>query len=233
MPEDSLESLIIKETPENSESLEDLIIREPLEETVEDAELVSEDVSLDSQPDTEVLTEDQIIRFNKGEFLTAEKDLFTEFIKPENKELRKKQLASKTYKELETYIKNVPVESIEKELAKQYFKVPDLEEMKTRFEKGSFLMSEKEALAAWEDTGEIPLDIYISDLKKQEQYNNYLKTGVLEPYSDQNEAELYSLRKQSKNNLYKKEAELYLRNIPEDVQKLMLPFGSNKEYKSS
>jgi len=105
--------------------------------------------------------------------------------------------------------------------------------MKTRFEKGSFLMSEKEALAAWEDTGEIPLDIYISDLKKQEQYNNYLKTGVLEPYSDQNEAELYSLRKQSKNNLYKKEAELYLRNIPEDVQKLMLPFGSNKEYKSS
>ena len=52
MPEDSLESLIIKETPENSESLEDLIIREPLEETIEDAELASEDVS----PDTEVFT---------------------------------------------------------------------------------------------------------------------------------------------------------------------------------
>tara|TARA_B110000305_G_scaffold239051_1_gene305904 strand:- start:60 stop:8507 length:8448 start_codon:yes stop_codon:yes gene_type:complete len=237
MQEGNIEDLIIEDTVEKvveeTNSIDDLIIIEPLEETVEDAKLVSEDISLDSQPDTEALTEDQIKRFNKGEFLTAEKDLFNEYVKPENKESRKKKLADETFQQLENYIKDIPVESIEKELANDYFKVPDLEEMKSRFEQGEFLMSEKEAMAAWGETGDIPLDIYISDPEKQEQYKSYIKSGVLEPYSDQNEAELYSLRKQSKNNLYKKEAELYLRNVPEDVQDLMLPFGSNKEYKTS
>ena len=190
MQEGNIEDLIIEDTVEKvveeTNSIDDLIIIEPLEETVEDAKLVSEDISLDSQPDTEALTEDQIKRFNKGEFLTAEKDLFNEYVKPENKESRKKKLADETFQQLENYIKDIPVESIEKELANDYFKVPDLEEMKSRFEQGEFLMSEKEAMAAWGETGDIPLDIYISDPEKQEQYKSYIKSGVLEPYRKEN-----------------------------------------------
>ena len=67
MPEDSLESLIIKETPENSESLEDLIIKEPLEEAVEDTEPISIDNKLNLKPDEEGLynirINDKIERF--------------------------------------------------------------------------------------------------------------------------------------------------------------------------
>ena len=213
--------------PKQGEVVEETTIQET---EVEEKEPVVEEEKKDN---SNSFTDNQIKRFNKGEFLTAEKDLFNEYVKPENKESRKKKLADETFQQLETYIKDIPVESIEKELANDYFKVPDLEEMKSRFEQGRFLMSEKEAMAAWEETGDIPLDIYISDPEKQKQYKSYIQSGVLEPYSDQNEAELYSLEKQSKNNLYKKEAELYLRNVPEDVQDLMLPFGSNKEYKTS
>ena len=215
------------ELPEQGEGVEETTIQET---EVEEKEPIVEE---EKKNNSNGLTDNQIKRFNKGQFLTAERDLFNEYVKPENKELRKKKLADETFQKLETYIKDIPVESIEKELANDYFKVPDLEEMKSRFEQGEFLMSEKEAMTAWEETGDIPLDIYISDPEKQEQYKSYIKSGVLEPYSDQNEAELYSLKKQSKNNLYKKEAELYLRNVPEDVQNLMLPFGSNKEYKTS
>ncbi len=235
--EDILEGFELVEVSDQVKDTNDILdgfelVEEPEveEPEVEEKELVVEE---DKKDNSNSLTDNQIKRFNKGEFLTAEKDLFNEYVKPENKESRKKKLADETFQQLETYIKDIPVESIKKELANDYFKVPDLEEMKSRFEQGRFLMSEKEAMAAWEETGDIPLGIYISDPEKQKQYNSYIQSGVLEPYSEQNEAELYSLEKQSKNNLYKKKAELYLRNVPEDVQDLMLPFGSNKEYKTS
>jgi len=195
-------------------------------------------------------------RWDKGEFLMEEKEAFEEYIKPENKEKRKKLEANEIFSNLETSLKNIPQEKITEETAKNYFKLdqrpvsivtdpnvePDFYEnltFKEYREKGlkeGFLTEEEAKFYIGSGSKRVgkkyqPIDQYLSP-EKLEEYNNYQKTGVLEASSAGDEAEIKAAKNQSLNNLYKKETQLFLRNVPEELKDLMGPFGTDKKYKN-
>ena len=195
-------------------------------------------------------------RWDKGEFLMEEREAFEEYNKPENKEKRKKLEANEIFVNLETSLKNIPEEKITQETAKNYFKIdqrpvstvtdpsiePDFYEnlsFKEYREKGlreGFLTEEEAKFYIGSGSKKIgkkyqPIDQYLSPEKLQE-YNNYQQTGVLEALNANDEAEIKAVKNQSLNNLYKKETQLFLRNVPEEVKDLMGPFGTDKKYKN-
>jgi hypothetical protein len=195
-------------------------------------------------------------RWDKGEFLMEEKDAFEEYSKLENKEKRKKLEANEIFSNLETSLKNIPEEKITEETAKNYFKLdqrpvsivtdsniePDFYEnltFKEYREKGlkeGFLTEEEARFYIGSGTKKVgkkyqPIGQYLSPEKLKE-YNNYQKTGVLEALNANDEAEIKAAKNQSLDNLYKKETQLFLRNVPEEVKDLMGPFGTDKKYKN-
>ena len=195
-------------------------------------------------------------RWDKGEFLMEEKDAFEEYSKPENTEKRKKLEANEIFSNLETSLKNIPEEKITKETAKNYFKLdqrpvfivtdsnvePDFYEnltFKEYREKGlkeGFLTEEEARFYIGSGTKRVgkkyqTIDQYLSPEKLKE-YNNYQKTGVLEALNANDEAEIKAAKNQSLDNLYKKETQLFLRNVPEKTKDLMGPFGTDKKYKN-
>ena len=195
-------------------------------------------------------------RWDKGEFLMEEKEAFEEYSKPENKEKRKKLEANEIFSNLETSLKNIPEEKITEETAKNYFKLdqrpvsivtdpnvePDFYEnltFKEYREKGlkeGFLTEEEARFYIGSGNKRVgkkyqPIDQYLSPEKLQE-YNNYQQTGVLEALNANDEAEIRAAKNQSLDNLYKKETQLFLRNVPKEVKDLMGPFGTDKKYKN-
>jgi soluble cytochrome b562 len=195
-------------------------------------------------------------RWDKGEFLMEEKEAFEEYIKPENKEKRKKLEANEIFSNLETSLKNIPQGKITEETAKNYFKLdqrpvsivtdpnvePDFYEnltFKEYREKGlkeGFLTEEEAKFYIGSGSKRVgkkyqPIDQYLSP-EKLEEYNNYQQTGVLEALNANDEAEIKAAKNQSLDNLYKKETQLFLRNVSEEVKDLMGPFGTDKKYKN-
>ena len=195
-------------------------------------------------------------RWDKGEFLMEEKDAFEEYNKPENKEKRKKLEANEIFSNLETSLKNIPEKKITEETAKNYFKLdqrpvsivtdpnvePDFYEnltFKEYREKGlkeGFLTEEEARFYIGSGNKRVgkkyqPIEQYLSP-EKLEEYNNYQQTGVLEALNANDEAEIRAAKNQSLDNLYKKETQLFLRNVPEEVKDLMGPFGTDKKYKN-
>jgi hypothetical protein len=218
-----------------------------------------EDKEVTLQPEIAKVPEEIIERnkrWDKGEFLMEEKDAFEEYSKLENKEKRKKLEANEIFSNLETSLKNIPEEKITEETAKNYFKLdqrpvsivtdsniePDFYEnltFKEYREKGlkeGFLTEEEARFYIGSGTKKVgkkyqPIGQYLSPEKLKE-YNNYQKTGVLEALNANDEAEIKAAKNQSLDNLYKKETQLFLRNVPEEVKDLMGPFGTDKKYKN-
>jgi|11_taG_2_1085331.scaffolds.fasta_scaffold00744_4 hypothetical protein len=195
-------------------------------------------------------------RWDKGEFLMEEREAFEEYNKPENKEKRKNLEANEIFSNLETSLKNIPQEKITEETAKNYFKLdqrpvsivtdpnvePDFYEnltFKEYREKGlreGFLTEEEAKFYIGSGSKRVgkkyqPIDQYLSP-EKLEEYNNYQQTGVLEALNANDEAEIKAAKNQSLNNLYKKETQLFLNNVPEKIKDLMGPFGTDKKYKN-
>ena len=211
------------------------------------------------EPETAKVPEEIIERnkrWDKGEFLMEEKEAFEEYIKPENKEKRKKLEANEIFSNLETSLKNIPQGKITEETAKNYFKLdqrpvsivtdpnvePDFYENLTFKEyreqglKEGFLTEEEAKFYIGSGSKRVgkkyqPIDQYLSP-EKLEEYNNYQQTGVLEALNANNEAEIRAVKNQSLDNLYKKETQLFLRNVPKEVKDLMGPFGTDKKYKN-
>ena len=150
-----------------------------------------------------------------------EKEAFEEYIKPENKEKRKKLEANEIFSNLETSLKNIPQEKITEETAKNYFKLdqrpvsivtdpnvePDFYEnltFKEYREKGlkeGFLTEEEAKFYIGSGSKRVgkkyqPIDQYLSP-EKLEEYNNYQKTGVLEASSAGDEAEIKAAKKRT------------------------------------
>ena len=195
-------------------------------------------------------------RWDKGEFLMEEREAFEEYNKPENKEKRKNLEANEIFSNLETSLKNIPQEKITQETAKNYFKIdqrpvsivtdsnvePDFYEnlsFKEYREKGlkeGFLTEEEAKFYIGSGSKRVgkkyqPIDQYLSP-EKLEEYNNYQQTGMLEALNADNEAEIKAVKNQSLDNLYKKETQLFLNNVPEEIKDLMGPFGTDKKYKN-
>ena len=223
-------------------------------------EIINSDDIIEVEEKESTKTPDEIIarnkRWDRGIFLMEEREAFEEYSSKENKEKRKKLEADEIFNNLETTLKETPEEKITEETAKNYFKLdqrpvsivtdenvePDFYEnisyaqyKKEGLLQGFLTKEEAEAFSGGgtKRVGKVyqPIEEYLGP-EKFKQYENYEQTGELTPISIQNQAEIQAVKNQSLNEIYRKETQLFLRNVPEDIRELMAPFGDDKPYKS-
>jgi len=213
-------------------------------------------INNDNNTQTQVLFDPLIVNkeFERGIFKESERKDFNEYTKKENVDKRKKIQADQILNDLTYSLNNIPQKTIKEATANNYFKInerpvtvvndsniePDFYEtlsFKEYREKGlkeGFLTEEESKF--YESSGSkrvgfkyIPIKNYLSD-KKFKQYENYLKTGVID---EEYNPELEYVKNNTINELQEKEIKLFLRTVPEDSQSIISPFGKDKKYKSA
>jgi len=254
--------LIEELTEDENISQKNTVVPEGFEEIDLDfkEEVISADDIIEVEEKELVKTPDDIIernkRWDRGIFLMEEREEYEEYSSKENKEKRKKLEADEIFNNLETTLKETPEEKITEATAKNYFKLdqrpvsivtdenvePDFYEnmsyaqyKKEGLLQGFLTKEEAEAFSGGgtKRVGKVyqPIEEYLGP-EKFKQYENYEQTGELTPINAQNQAQIEAVKNQSLNEIYKKETQLFLRNVPEDIRELMAPFGDDKPYQS-